>query len=690
MTVVGGNDSKKVESFPARRDLHVWRARPFFPAAGVGDAPGGSLASYERLRRTEPPAAVEGNREFKGLLLALLGDDAPRTHRGAARDESGERSEVAADLRNWRRRGGSGHHTEDLRVLHLAALAIGDSTWRPEIAHVLLQTTLQLTEARWAWLTTLDGDAWCLEANHSLDPVASRRAHLLGALPICRAAARKNQPLRTADLGNDHRWPQDPDARSLTAAERFSSVLAIPVGPPSRDGRWVLAVASRGTISLGSGLTAILNALATHAVRAMAAADSFETYRDDLDRPGHGTRALWSEHRDGKLIANAETELLAAAAAGKPLARLAELLAQRLEAQVLITDDERNLLANVERGGTESSVAEREELLPPLFAVAPGGVVHAESLGAWLTASPPACERPLKLAIRPQSPTGAASDYRALMPRVASVLALASLTDRLYLKVYQRNEQEILSGLIGSSRDAEDERRRRCAERGLDLDAPIGVLAALVGRGVDILGTVKVATAALKPFESLVGYEDGTIVALTRAEEAPAAAAALHQNLCSLRPGGATTATSVSIGGAGVAAAYRCATQCIQLMLGLDLGGTIATETSLQPFAMLLDGVGREQIPEYIDSRIGPLIDHDERRGTEISRTLLAYLDSGHSTSATSASLHIHPNTLRQRLERVDVLMPDWRDPNNALQVHLALRLAALRDQLESGGALTA
>ena len=42
--------------------------------------------------------------------------------------------------------------------------------------------------------------------------------------------------------------------------------------------------------------------------------------------------------------------------------------------------------------------------------------------------------------------------------------------------------------------------------------------------------------------------------------------------------------------------------------------------------------------------------------------------------------LHVHPNTVSQRLDRVaDLLGSDWREPGRALDLQLALRVHRLR-----------
>ena len=63
-----------------------------------------------------------------------------------------------------------------------------------------------------------------------------------------------------------------------------------------------------------------------------------------------------------------------------------------------------------------------------------------------------------------------------------------------------------------------------------------------------------------------------------------------------------------------------------------------------------------------------------------IAFTIRAWSDAGDSLRETASALHIHPNTVTQRLDRVGQLLGDgWRDPRRKLDLQLALQLARLR-----------
>ena len=61
--------------------------------------------------------------------------------------------------------------------------------------------------------------------------------------------------------------------------------------------------------------------------------------------------------------------------------------------------------------------------------------------------------------------------------------------------------------------------------------------------------------------------------------------------------------------------------------------------------------------------------------------TLRTYFAADRNLTRTAASLHVHVNTVTQRLERVTRLLgKGWQEPERQLEVQLALRLHLLVD----------
>jgi DNA-binding PucR family transcriptional regulator len=108
-----------------------------------------------------------------------------------------------------------------------------------------------------------------------------------------------------------------------------------------------------------------------------------------------------------------------------------------------------------------------------------------------------------------------------------------------------------------------------------------------------------------------------------------------------------------------------------------------ASSAELGVYGLLLSQAGRGDLDRIVTAELGPLLDYDRRRRTNLIDTLEAYFAGAGNLSRTAQRLHIHVNTLYRRLDRVARLIgADWQEPERALQIHLALRLHLLRERL--------
>ncbi|MFF9362267.1 helix-turn-helix domain-containing protein [Streptomyces griseoluteus] len=126
-----------------------------------------------------------------------------------------------------------------------------------------------------------------------------------------------------------------------------------------------------------------------------------------------------------------------------------------------------------------------------------------------------------------------------------------------------------------------------------------------------------------------------------------------------------------------VAAAYAEGRRCLDALHLLGRGGDGAAAQDFGFLGLLL--AGDRDIGGFVERTIGPLVDYDARRGTDLLRTLDAYFAAAMSPARTKDVLHVHVNTVAQRLERVGRLLgEDWQTPSRALEIQLALRLHGL------------
>ncbi len=93
----------------------------------------------------------------------------------------------------------------------------------------------------------------------------------------------------------------------------------------------------------------------------------------------------------------------------------------------------------------------------------------------------------------------------------------------------------------------------------------------------------------------------------------------------------------------------------------------------------LLAPTSRDDLDGFARRQLGPLLDYDEKRGTELTRTLDVYLTAGCSTRRTAELMCIHHRTVSYRLQRAaDLTGLCLDDQEDRFRVQLACKILAL------------
>jgi GAF domain-containing protein len=118
----------------------------------------------------------------------------------------------------------------------------------------------------------------------------------------------------------------------------------------------------------------------------------------------------------------------------------------------------------------------------------------------------------------------------------------------------------------------------------------------------------------------------------------------------------------------------------------LDPAGGLRRHETLGAFSYLVRLAGGPPPHERYARAAATVAEYDRRRGTELVPTLERLLDERGGVVQTARALFIHPNTLRQRLERIESLT----DLDLAREDLLALALAIKLMRLQDGAAIIA
>ncbi|GAB3949478.1 GAF domain-containing protein [Kribbella albertanoniae] len=120
--------------------------------------------------------------------------------------------------------------------------------------------------------------------------------------------------------------------------------------------------------------------------------------------------------------------------------------------------------------------------------------------------------------------------------------------------------------------------------------------------------------------------------------------------------------------------AHRQAARLATTMVRLGRYNESATPDDLGVAGLV--GASEVDVQAHVQHVFGAVIEYDAQRGTDLVGTLHAYFAAGQSPTRAAAELHIHPNTVQQRLDRVGALLgANWQSPEHSLNLQVALRL---------------
>jgi sugar diacid utilization regulator len=236
--------------------------------------------------------------------------------------------------------------------------------------------------------------------------------------------------------------------------------------------------------------------------------------------------------------------------------------------------------------------------------------------------------------------------------------------------------------LAGTSRPAEIAAMALAA--GVDVRRPLRVLAASApgappGRAAAVLAEL-VATVQVRGRPGLVGVVDEQVYALLPADAEPdadlAARAARALRLLAPALGATRVVAGISsvVSGADLRAAVQEARHARELGERQQGRTRVVAGREVAMHQLLLAGVPDELRQALRRRVLGPVFDYDAEHDTNLIETLTVFLDCTGSWARAGALLHVHVNTLRYRIGRVQELTgADLSDFAQRVDVYLAL-----------------
>jgi GAF domain-containing protein len=478
--------------------------------------------------------------------------------------------------------------------------------------------------------------------------------------------------------------------------ERFQSMVAVPVPARSGDPLGVIVLHTEAPREFDDEVLNLLVHVASLVAGAFENATLYQATRRQLERQraaaqlSQALAAATTPDEVHRAAAAGARELLGGAAvllrfddAGADLRPVAASPPEALPAGPIAAA---RLLLDLVRLGPGEAVptAATRALLDALGPAYAGGALHAVPVSS-------AGEHLGVLAVASSAPRAFTADeaeaLRAAASQAAVALRKAELIDRLTVEHAVRS----LVQAVESGR--EEDALRHAHATGVDLDAPQLAVRAL---------------PAPRPAAGAPGWPEGA-GQLARALRTLAPGAAVDrrpQAVVALLPSGAVRADALArIGTAARAAGASAAVAEAGGGAGGAVRGLAEAGDALRIAAVLApeggavhyDELGAYRYLAHLAAAGGPrdrqwraasaLAARDAARGSDLLGTLERYLGGREGIAPTARALFIHPNTLRQRLRRIERITGMDLGSEDLLALELAVKLVRLQRAGALGGA---
>jgi purine catabolism regulatory family protein/PucR-like helix-turn-helix protein/diguanylate cyclase with GGDEF domain len=273
----------------------------------------------------------------------------------------------------------------------------------------------------------------------------------------------------------------------------------------------------------------------------------------------------------------------------------------------------------------------------------------------------------------------------ALVDAVGELAAIVALH-----RARREESQRIVHGiaddalaLLESDKAVRHETLVRLGQAGVDTSGEVLVAVAAVAGRPD---QVEVARSMLEDLVALIGppvvgaTRDGRAVALVPlTRELPDPLPLLRSGIARLAPGLGRSRFVIGVGAPAASDALSGGLEEAKhaSVLAENRGGEVSLVASQEvtSYGALLAMVPDELRRAFAARVVGPVLEYDERTDAGLRETLYAFLDNSGSWSRTAEAMHLHVNTVRYRIGRVEELTGrDMSKLEDRVDVFLALR----------------
>ncbi|WP_330172575.1 helix-turn-helix domain-containing protein [Streptomyces sp. NBC_01498] len=488
------------------------------------------------------------------------------------------------------------------------------------------------------------------------------------------AATERGVPIWTPDYLSDTSFRHTGVLDHVVRAEGIRAIIAAPLAVGGET-FGVLYAADRNVRHFSVGDVSLMSSLGGLAAATIEKARALERVRAEVVGLA-----------DVRRLAELHSRLIDLALGGGSLQTLTAEVAEALDGAVLVRDMEHRGLASV---GRFPEIDESDIRAAVRSTSGPGTpVAHRAGSAVWAAPVMAGGEALAVLLLHPREPLDDPGGRR--MALAAQAVAVLLQVQRSEATAASPFRDELFDDLLAVERRPLKQLELRANRLGIDHEQPFVVVVVRPGGGATGR-TASWAASYARRMGGLRSIRRGCVSLLLPVSSAPAPGAgggagvfarAVCEQLTGLLGHPATVGAGGPVLGLGqIRGAHQEAMRCLEALVALGSTGTGAAAEDLGFLGVLLSD--DRDVAAFVESTVGPVLDYDAERLTDLTRTLDAFFVSGASPTKAAELLHVHPNTVSRRLERVtDLLGADWSKPEKALEVQLALRLHRTQDVL--------
>jgi hypothetical protein len=605
-----------------------------------------------------------------GSFLDLLYDQAPRSAYDEVLAEATRAGTDGAELARLRHEydvatrlreliAGQRAREAELRALYDTASDLTAIRDVDAILAAIVRRARQLLGADMTYLSLNDEDegASYMKVTDGALTAEFRRLRLPLGTGLLGLVAQTGAPYFTEDYQSDERFVHRGYIDDAVAGEGIRAILGVPLVVDGRVIGALLAV-HRSVRPFPPSEVNLLTSFAAHASVALENARLFA----ELDAANRAVTAHATAVESAAMAHDRLTDLLLH---GGGVDEVAGVLAEVLGGSVTVLDPAGDRVAGPELAA-DADAAVTESVR--------SGRTVAAGPGAYAAAALAGTEHVATLVLHGVARELGLAEQRTL-ERGAIVTALVLLLARTVAETEDRLGAALLGDLLDG--DPSDlGLRERARRQHVSLEPPLSVAVVATG-GVDRYAAVRALARVAAAEHGLAGeYRDRLVLLVPGPDPVQAgerARAALVQ-------AGGDATVGVAEARDDLGAAYAEARRCLDTLVTLGRSGQVSDPAGLGLARLLLGENGPAELAGFLEATLGPVLAYDRRRGTRLEETLEAWFATGCRAGETAARLHVHPNTVAQRLDRIgDLLGADWRDPARSLDLQVALRIHRLR-----------